>query len=108
MTLNPDLVGFLAGELERGSETPCGGCGEPHASSAADWGHDKRCGCKCCERYAHGWAEQLFASDYPDLIEHRRSGDVISEAAVDEAIRRVKRSIAETLVEPSEDFDQEP
>jgi hypothetical protein len=35
-----------------------------------------------------------FEENYPDLIERRRGGDVITEAAVDEAIRRAERSLA--------------
>ncbi len=95
MTLNPDLVGFLAGELERPSGMPCGACGLAHASSAADWGGSaKRCGCKCCERYMHEWVEQVFREEYPDLIDRR---GVITEAAIDEAICRIKRTLAVRL-----------
>lgn len=85
-----DLAAFVAGELERGSGMPCGGCGSPHATSAAGWHDSDWCSCPCCARYLHEATEQTFHEDFPDLID--RHGNV-TEAAVDEAIRRAEREL---------------
>jgi hypothetical protein len=95
-----DMAALVAGELELGGGLPCGGCGKPHASSVTDWQREgaRLCDCPCCLRHFHDHIEEIFREDFPDLIEHRRGGDVITEAAVDEAIRRLKRSLAENAL----------
>jgi len=95
MSMSPDMAARVAGELELGGGLPCGGCGRPHATSAAGWRNSGDwCSCPCCLRYLHEWCVAEFEENYPDLIERRRGGDVITEAAVDEAIRRAERSLA--------------
>jgi hypothetical protein len=95
MSTMHDMAALVAGELERGDGVPCGACGCPHASSAADYeGSGKRCLCECCRPH---WEEHFgayFEERFPDLIERRRGGDVVTAAAVEEAIRRLKRSLA--------------
>jgi hypothetical protein len=93
MSMSPDMAARVAGELELGGGLPCGGCGRPHATSAAGWRDSGDwCSCPCCVRYLHEWTEQIFREDYPDLIDRR---GVITEAAVEEAIRREERELAE-------------
>ena len=92
MSMNPDMAAFVAGELEIGGGLPCGGCGLPHAPNAAAWrGSGGWCSCPCCIHHLHEWCEAEFRENWPDLIDRR---GVITEAAVDEATRRVRRSLA--------------
>jgi hypothetical protein len=97
MSMTSDMAAEVAGELERDGGLPCGSCGRPHASAAADWDHNGAdwCYCGCCSRYLRESSLEDFRRDFPDLIEHHGGREVITEAAVDEAIRRVKRRAAE-------------
>jgi hypothetical protein len=93
MSLSDDMASFVAGELERGGGLPCGACGRPHASSSADWeGNSGWCYCPCCSRYLEEVVATDFPVSFPDLVDHRGN---ITEAAVDEAIRRLEREVAE-------------
>jgi hypothetical protein len=93
MSQSDDMAARLAGELERGGGLACGACGKPHASSSADWEHGGWCYCRpCCGRYLEEWIAADFPTSFPDLVDHRGN---ITEAAIDEAIRRLEREVAE-------------
>ena len=92
-----DMAALVAGELERGGGAPCGACGRSHASRAEDYrDRGKHCGCECCRPHWEEYFGAIFEEKFPDLIERRRGGDVVTEAAVDEAIRRLRHSLAAT------------
>jgi hypothetical protein len=51
---------------------------------------ERACTCRCC----HGAHAESLAADFPDLVTTRGGVRIITEAALNEAIRRMEAEIA--------------
>jgi hypothetical protein len=85
------LPEILAAEIERKDRLPCGGCGGRHVESMKELkDSDQPCTCRCC----HGALVEMIEADFPDAITTRGSVRVVTQAAVNESIRRMEAEIA--------------
>ena len=85
------LPEILATTIERKDGLPCGACDGRHVETLQDWRACKQpCICPCCNR-AFGAS---FAAEHPDPITIRGGVRVITEAAIEESIRRLEAEIA--------------
>jgi hypothetical protein len=80
----------LATSIERKDGLPCGRCGGRHVETRQELESvEAVCTCPCC----HGPWGEMFETEYPDLITTRGGLRVITQAAFDEAIRRMEAEI---------------
>jgi len=86
------LPEILAAQIERKDELPCGICGGRHVKTMQEEleSGERVCLCRCCQ----GAFAERFVADFPDLIITRGGVRVITEAALNEAIRRMEAEIA--------------
>ena len=82
---------ILATTIERKDGLPCGRCGGRHVETVEELRRAETvCSCPCCHS---PWVEE-FEADFPDLITIRDGVRVVTQAALDEAIRRMEADIA--------------
>ncbi len=87
----PNLADIVAVTIERKAGLPCGGCGGRHIETVQELESvETVCTCPCC----HGPWGEMFEADFPDLVITRGGARVITEAAMNEAIRRMEAEIA--------------
>jgi small ligand-binding sensory domain FIST len=85
------LSEILALTIERKDALLCGCCGGHHVETVQELsGVQRACSCTCC----HGPWFESFEADFPDLIITRGRDRVITQAALEEAIRRMEAEIA--------------
>jgi hypothetical protein len=85
------LPEIVAAMIEREDGLPCGRCSGRHVRTAQELRSVERaCTCRCC----HGAFAEWFEADFPDLITTRGGVRVVTQAAVEESIRRTEAEIA--------------
>jgi hypothetical protein len=84
------LPEILAATIERKDGLPCGACGGRHVESMNELENgEPACTCQCC----HDALVEMIEADFPDLVTTRGGVRIVTQAAFDEAIRRMKGEI---------------
>lgn len=91
-----EIAGVLAATIERKDGLPCGCCSGRHVESKQELDSDEQaCICRCC---GYGGLAEMFEADFPDLITTRGGVRVVTQAAVEESIRRMEAEISALAV----------
>jgi hypothetical protein len=93
------LPAILAMTIEREDGLPCGCCGGRHVGTAQELNSEEHpCACWCC----HGALADVIEADFPDLVTTSGGVRIITQAACEEAIRRMEKEIVSMEIELGE------